>query len=873
MNFLLLVCSLFLWLGDASLAVAHSKPYIINGMENGVLIQPYALLAEDKKGNASLTDMLAQPRFQPISTKQLTPGYSHSAFWLRTRLSNSLSHPVTVWLETGTARLQEVTLYQRIDGHWSVDEAGTQYPFAARPLETTTPVFPVRLAAGEERELIWRIASDTSISLLPQLWLPEHFRSDEGSDSMLDGIEFGVLTIISLYSLMLFFSLQQRGFLYYALSVLSYAIYEVSISGYGFRYLWPEATFWATRIISLSATISIALFVLVFREFLNTREYAPRWDKFLLALLACLGGSLTLSQLVDYGTGAQLGTMLSLVVTISMPVLCTVLLYRGPAGSWAYGLASFSCLVGNLARVMEILGWRAPDILSAYGTQLGSIISTSLLLIAFTLQMRQVRIQKDKAMSSLLELKEQQRQQLEQQVIIRTNELNIALHEAHLANQAKSRLLAHISHDLRAPLSIIIGYARLLQQPRQDNAACLRAIEDNARHQLALIDELIDFSASELGEIVLRPRDGSWPDFIGAMANDARQLAIQHDNHFELDIAPDISPALHLDFKRLRQVLANLLSNAAKFTHNGNIRLTVNAQQQAQQCWLAFSVSDSGMGMTQDTLDRLYQPFERGDNAQETQGTGLGLVIATAILTKMGGQLTVHSTQGLGSQFSFSIPVTTAEPLAPVSPLAAPATAVASGYCILLADDHAQSRALTAHWLRSAGHEVLEATDGYAALSMLATRSVTVIVSDQQMPACDGWELLANVRQQHASLPVLLFSAMPPCRPPCLPGTLDFDAHLQKPASPEQLLSLLQPLLEPPCRVSAISLSGTAQTELNALLQEGRISDIERWAQNLWQEHPAQRELAAQISLAATNLDLEALHRLLGQPGTTPHQA
>lgn len=852
---LLLLCSLLLWLSATS--HAGDTAYRVSGHENGSTIQPYLQLAEDADGRATLADMLARPHFRPVSDKQLTPGYSRAAFWLRTRLLNPSSHPVTIWLEAGNARLQQVTLYQHIDGRWQHADAGTALPFATRPLDTTTPVFPVQLDAGEERELVWRIASETSLSLTPKLWLPEHFRAHDGPDSLLLGFEFGAQIIMALYSLMLFFSLRRYGFAYYGLSVLTYMVYEISISGLGFHYLWPQSTFWATRIISLSATVSIAFFLLMFREFLDTRHHTPRWDRFLLSLLACLCLAIIISQLLDYRTGAQLGTLLSLVVTLSMPVLCLVLLYRGPVGSWAYGLASLACMLGNLARIMEILGWRISDTMATYGGSLGSIVGTGLLLTAFTLQVRKVRIQKDRATRSILALQEQQREQLEQQVISRTMALNQALEQAREANQAKNRLLAHISHDLRAPLSVIIGYARLLYQPRTDSARCLRAIEDNARHQLALIDELIDFSANHLGEITLRPQDGSWSDFVQAMANDGQQLAAQQGNHFILQSDGEPPAMLHLDFKRLRQVLANLLANAAKFTRNGDIRLQTRARLQDGQWRLALSVSDNGIGMSAATMARLFQPFQRGDNVQHTQGSGLGLVSSAALVKKMGGTLSASSQLGAGSTFSFCIPLTEASSTVP--PHTAHPVAADTGQCILLVDDDAHSRALSAGWLQSAGHQVLEAADGYAALSLLAYHDIDVIVSDQQMPACDGWDLLAAVRRQATPPPVLLFSATTACHPAHLPATLTFDDYLQKPADPALLLQRVQALLPQPA-VATPGLSPGQCHEMTALLQDGRISDLEQWARILGEQ--ARHPLAPHIVTAAQQLDMTALEQM-----------
>lgn len=857
-----LLRGLWLWLIGTGWAVASlsAQPYVIKGTENAASIQPYLLMAEDKSARAAVGDMLAQARFLPVSKAQLVPGYSRSAFWLRVRLFNPSPYPVMVWLEVGTARLQEVTMYSLAGGHWQVSDAGTLLPFSGRPLETLTPVFPLRLAAGEQQDLVWRIASQTSLYLSPSLWWPEYFRVAESRHGLLHGLEFGALSIMALYSMILFFSLRRVGFAFYSLSIMAYVVYEVSISGYGFRYLWPQATFWTTRVISLSATTSIVFFVLVFRDLLQTRERAPYWDRLLLLLLGCLCSAIVLSLLVDYRLGAQLGTWLNVLFTLLMPVLCVVLLRRGAVGGWAFGLAAFASMSGNMARVLEILGWPVPKVMSMYGASLGSIVGTGLLLTAFTLQVRRVRLQQEQATASLLRLKEQQREQLAAQVIARTGELKQALAEAHEANQAKNRLLAHISHDLRAPLSIIIGYARLLYQPRTDSAVCLRAIEDNARHQLALIDELIDFSSSAMGEVVLRPQDGVWAEFLAGMASDARQLAAVRNNRFELVADEGIPPYLHLDFKRLRQVFANLLSNAAKFTYRGVIRLSVRARQEQDQWWLDIVVSDSGIGMSDATLARLFQSFERGDNVGNTEGTGLGLVISATILNKMGACLQVSSQLGAGSTFAFCLPVELAAMpgLGCQAGLPAPLDP-GSSYRILLVDDDASGRALTARWLQSAGYQVLEVADGYAALSLRAYHHIDVIVSDLQMPACDGWQLLVALRQQAVPTPVVLFSNAAVCRPPLLAETLQFDAYLQKPASAAQLLALLSSLLASP---AAASVPSAWHVQLACLLAEGRISEIEDWAQALAADAAHDQAWARQVHHAAQQLDLLTLNQL-----------
>ncbi|MDN0081826.1 7TM-DISM domain-containing protein [Crenobacter sp. SG2305] len=855
--------------------VAHAAPLVVHDKENGRTLQPFVELMEDAGRSATLTEVLEHGRFVPATPAQLAPGYSRSAFWLRVRLFNPSPYPRTAWIEVGSPRLEEVTFYQLDAGRWQKLEAGTRHPFTTRPLDTSTPVFPVTLRPGETRQIVWRVASSAAMSIMPSLWTPEAFRAEEATNALVRGLELGSLTVLGLYSLMLFLSLGHRGYAFHGASALTFVVYELGMTGLGFRFLWPEATGWATRLVSLSINVSLVCFLLFFREFLETRTRMPRWDKFMLVLMAGLAVSTVLSQFVNYTVGARLGTQLGLLITVALPLFCFWTLSRGPATSWAYTLATFTISLGNLTRVLENLGLRAPDRLSSYGVPLAGVLCTFLLLVAFMQQMRRVRQQKDQATASLLAFREKEREELEQLVAARTEELNTALKSAKQANQAKSSLLAHISHDLRAPLSTIIGYARLLMQPDTDRQKCRRAIEKNARHQLELIDELIDFSRAELGEIAICRSPGYWYAFIDGITNDARQLAQAHDNHFVLDSASDVPPVLFTDFKRLRQILSNLISNATKFTLDGTIRLAIrrcDGGGDPHSVTLCFEIHDTGIGMSPGTLSRLFQPFERGDNTSEYEGTGLGLVIARSLVHKLGGELTVTSQLGEGSCFAFTLNVEVRDEaalLAAAEPSSSPLLTVQRNHTVLVADDVPESLALTADWLRSAGHNVLEAADGDKALWLLDRHTVDVVVSDQRMPNRDGWVLLFAIREMPAPLPVLLYSAEPAQRPKAYSDLLCFDAELLKPADPDQLLTTIDALLSAP-KPAPLRPGTDHLATLRELVITGRISDIETWAQQLEQDSPVHADFARQVARAAMELDIDTLEHCSNVDMTAP---
>ncbi|WP_168190833.1 hybrid sensor histidine kinase/response regulator [Aquitalea aquatilis] len=855
------ICLFLLSLCLRPLAIASPVP--LQPQEHGRSLQPYVELLEDRSGSATLEDALKTRGFAPVTQAQLIPGYSRSAFWLRTVLYNPTMHPHTVWLEVGIPRLQEVTLYQFTDQHWQLQQAGTKLAFAARPLDTATPVFPIILQPGESKPVLWRVASATALSIAPRIWTPELFRANEATANLVHGLYLGPLAVLGLYSLMLFLSLKQRGYAFHSASTLAFVVYELCMSGIGFRYLWPEAGTWATRLISLSMSISLICSLLFFRELLDTRKRMPRYDTLILALMTAPVISAVLSQLIDYTTGARLGTQLGLLFTGILPLFCFWTLVRGPAISWAYPMAMFMIALGNLPRVLEALGLRTPDQLSAYGTPLAGVLCSMLLLIAFTQQVQRIQQQKDEATSLLLALQEQEMEALEQLVAVRTQEINRALESARQANQAKNTLLAHISHDLRAPASVIIGYARLLP------AQYRHAIEENAQHQLELIDELVDYSCIEHGEVALSPRSGYWYTFIDGIASDTRQLAAQHGNRFELHQAMDLPPVLKTDYKRLRQVLSNLLSNASKFTEQGLLSLHIERLgkgDQPSKVSLIFRVDDNGIGMSAATQFRLFQPFKRGDNSAGVQGSGLGLFISQRLVHKLGGDLTVQSQLGQGSSFSFILQLdigAETELLAKIPASPAPLTATGRSYSILVVDDIADSRALTAHWLQVANHQAYQAKNVEDALRLLTQYPIDAVISEQHMLQCNGWDLLSAMRAEGMSQAVLLYSAIPEQPPADI--SFRFDLTLRKPAEPHQLLEAIEALQ---ARQALTPPTSSELEQLKILIDSGQIGAIETWAASLARTQPACRNFAIQVMAAAVLIDIDALRCLLVSDST-----
>jgi CheY-like chemotaxis protein len=403
---------------------------------------------------------------------------------------------------------------------------------------------------------------------------------------------------------------------------------------------------------------------------------------------------------------------------------------------------------------------------------------------------------------------------MEQKVTERTQELaesNVQLiaarQEAEAANKAKSTFLAHMSHELRTPLNAILGYTQLIRRDQTlptEQQQRLIQVQQGGEHLLTLINDILDLSRVEAGKLKLRLSDYFLP---GTLADIAEMFNIQaesKDLQFTYKTA-DLPDMVHGDATMLRQVLINLLANGVKFTAEGEVALRVTRIEEEESAAddpsplarIKFVVEDSGIGISEEKLEAIFEPFDQVYNPdQPHEGTGLGLTISRRLVELMGGRLAVSSMPGKGSRFWFEIelPVVAESALGPEEEKPAITGFEGAQKKILIVDDIESNRGVLMEMLSPLGFDLVDVSSGEEGLAIAADFQPDLILTDLVMPGMDGMEMVRQIRQLPGLEEVIVFAVSASAFPQEKERSIDLGANafIAKPVQFDRLLIVLQ---------------------------------------------------------------------------------
>ncbi|HKV81913.1 MAG TPA: ATP-binding protein [Candidatus Sulfotelmatobacter sp.] len=434
-----------------------------------------------------------------------------------------------------------------------------------------------------------------------------------------------------------------------------------------------------------------------------------------------------------------------------------------------------------------------------YGDEIGRLID------GFNTMLSEIQL-RDSALQRANNELQTSTHELEVEIIHRKrtqDELLTAKQAAEQASRAKSAFLANMSHELRTPLNAIIGYSEMLEEEVQDsgkisNVRDLQKIQAAGKHLLALINDVLDLSKIEAGKMQLHDEVFEIQDMIDEIVTTLKPAIAKNENAFQLRMPKEIG-TMRGDVTKIRQILLNLLSNSCKFTDRGSISLDVNRLFDASEDWVRFRVCDTGIGISAEQQENLFQEFTQADISisRKYGGTGLGLAISHRFVQMMKGRITVESSSGHGSVFTVDLPVQAAveqvesiQSREAVSSEALPEVKK-DGDTILVIDDDMAVRDLMSRSLTKLGFRVVAAAGGEEGLRLAKQLRPLVITLDVIMPDWDGWTVLNKLKADSdlAEIPVIMVTIVDN---EAMGLDLGASSYLVKPVDRERLANLIE---------------------------------------------------------------------------------
>ena len=385
------------------------------------------------------------------------------------------------------------------------------------------------------------------------------------------------------------------------------------------------------------------------------------------------------------------------------------------------------------------------------------------------------------------------------EVIVKHRDLTDALIKADMANRSKTDFLANISHEIRTPMTAILGYADLMKKDeltKEEKIESINVINQNASHLLSLIDEILDISKIEAGKLTFEKEAVVINDILSEVYSLINVKAEEKGIDLFFNSKGNIPQIIITDEKRLKQILFNIVGNAIKFTQKGYVELTVNFKEAERD--LIFEVKDTGCGIPQKSVKKLFKPFSQADTSgsRQHQGTGLGLVLSRKIAQGLGGDVVIKETSiGHGSTFQISIDVGeySSKPSdinveRRIQPRKGDELEDLQGSKVLIVDDAKENARLFKIYLEAAKANIELAHDGLEAVEKAKTGNFDMIFMDLQMPGMDGFQAIRELRKNNFNKPIVALTAHALNEEVEKTRKAGFNDHVSKPVSAETLV-------------------------------------------------------------------------------------
>ena len=613
------------------------------------------------------------PFFKRYPKQTLNFGFAHHDVWIVFALENPSKNIISGYLKFDNPILDSIDIY-----NWNIESEqfklvqtiGDQVKNTDGSIKNRNLITQIEVQPHETRFFLVRInngGEQFHFSLTYQTNLL--FQEEDHFHQFFFGIYFGILIFVLIFNIFLYFSIKEKLSLYYVCYLFSLGVLQLSLNGFGKEFIWPSSGYLANHINPIFASAGIYFLLLFVREFLQLSKLMPRIDTafkwfgylvvFNIALSAIPNDSIyQLSVLIING--------LTLVLTLAIIPVAFYALKKQfkPA---RYFIAAFLLLVFAVgAFVLKNFGVIESNNFSNYGLQYGSALEVILLSVAIIDRFKQFREQSIKRLNELNVFRKKVNEELEQKVKDRTivlhetlsqlevskDELAKALEKEKEVSDLKSRFVSTVSHEFRTPLSTILTSASLIKSYVNDalkRERHVHRIEESVTHMNAMLEDLLSLGKLEEGLIEVRRDIFDINEFLGNLTQEmAETTKRKNPILYSFEGIKDVNT----DKRLVKNILINLISNAVKFSEAGK---PVSVVAKANQELITISVTDAGIGISEEDQKHLFTRFFRGQNAANIKGTGLGLHIVTKYLELLDGSISLSSKLDEGTTFTITI--------------------------------------------------------------------------------------------------------------------------------------------------------------------------------------------------------------------------